>query len=433
MKKTLAILIALFATVAFAQTTVNQGQGSLTVTPWRTQGSNSPTAIPNQVVLPSYQRGAFGAVFVESETLEIHLQFPYAINPRLVTTTVANGGTVTATNNLATLQTTANIAGASQFQSNLAIKYSPGQGIITRFTAIFSTCVVNNVQEIGLGNTVDGFFFTCDPTTGTFGINRRRGGVDSFVAQSAWNGDRFNGAGGTVNPSGQTLAITNGNVYMIDFQWLGFGAIRFFAENPLTGEPILVHTIRYSNSNTLPSIFNPSLPLSARTVNTGNATNITLQTASMGAATQGPRNDVGLSNGFTNVKTGVTTADTNIFTLQNRATFNGATNRTRIRLTSVSVAVTAGASAKIVLNGTEGGAPVFTDISTTQSVAAVDVAGTTVTVGSLVFPLATSFDQVFNLETLNLRLNPGETFNFSCASETGTVTCRIGASWREEF
>jgi len=104
--------------------------------------------------------------------------------------------------------------------------------------------------------------------------------TETFIAQtnaaastdgvSTWNADKFDGT----STSGITLDPTKGNVYQIKYQWLGFGMIRFFVENPETGKFALVHKIKYANANTEPSIDDPSLPLLLEVINTANTTNL---------------------------------------------------------------------------------------------------------------------------------------------------------------
>lgn len=381
-----------------------------------------------RVSLPPTQRAAFGAVLTASEVIEIHLQFPYNINPRLVTTTLANGGTVTQSAGLAVVQSSTATNGSAMMESVKAIKYSPGQGIVVRFTGLFTPCVANSTQEIGVGNSTDGYFFGCNGAA--FGVNRRIGGVNNPIAQTAWNTDKMDGTG----PSKQVLDITKGNVYVIEYQWLGFGMIRFSVENSSTGELRIVHQIAYANLNTAPSTFNPTLPLHVAAINSGNATNLTVKTASMGVATEGPRNDFGINNAADSAKSAVST-QLNILSLQNKATYAGVTNRARIKLTSFSPAVSTATPTifRIIRNTTLGGAPSFVDFNTTQSIAATDTAGTTVTGGDLIYSTAIVTNQWIDMEFKDIHIEPGETFTFSATSTSGGVNVAVAVTWREEF
>jgi hypothetical protein len=389
-------------------------------------------AIPTRPIYNRSQVGAFGSLMTASETPEVFVSFPYTVNTRQLSIVTTNTGTVTQTGSLASMQTGTNSAGQASIQTKSAVRYTPGQGIIARFTAKFTACVASSTQEAGIGDSVDGFFFACNGNA--FSINRRQNGSNNYVAQASWNGDdKLNGAG----PSAVTLNIANGNVYIIQYQWLGFGAINFFIETP-NGDKALVHTIQYPNSTTTPSVFNGNLPLRINVVNSGNTTNLIVSTASMGIYTEGPRGAFGVNNAFTQSVSNITTTDQNMFTLRNNSTLNSVTNRTRIRLQSISIrnATTLDLVCKIILNGTEAGSPSFTDISTTTSIAATDVAGTTVSGGTLIniFSLANEVAIAFDLSPYNYRLDPGDTYNFTCATESGTTGVgRLGVSWLEEF
>lgn len=387
-------------------------------------------------VLPSGPVGAFGIPLVAIETPIPRLQvgFPYNINTTQVTPITANGGTVTQSNGKAVLQTSAANNGSAVLRSRFAARYTPGQGQAVKFTAIFTPGVANSQQEIGIGDLQDGFFFGY--VGATFGIIRRRGGVDTFIPQSQWNGT-FNGASSV--PTNFNPADGKGNVYNIRYQWLGFGAIYFFIEDQTSGLLFLVHTIRYASTSDVTSILNPSLPLWTRVVNTGNATNITLQTPSMGAYCEGPFNSDGARFATGNRKTGITT-ETNVFTVRNNVTvFGGAgtNNRGSLHLDFIANALTGNADSQVraVLNATLGGAPNFVDVDTNISIAAVDTAGTTVTGGRELFRLpSTGNAQAYQeIAAMELRLAPGDTVTFAASSFGAAIAANLGCGWNEEI
>jgi hypothetical protein len=70
-----------------------------------------------------------------------------------------------------------------------------------------------------------------------------------------------------------------------------------------------------------------------------------------------------------------------------------------------------------------------------QSIAAVDVAGTTVTGGTewRRGPSAGNFQLAEDLSTLEMRLNPGDTLTFAGTSFGAAVAPNLTASWREEL
>src|SRR3990172_2492594 len=361
--------------------------------------------------------GAFGQLVAQEETPIVTIDFPYNINTAYVTPTTANGGTVTQANSQAVLQTSAAANGSATLNSIIAARYLPGQGKI-----------------IGAGDDNDGYFFGYQGAT--FGLFRRQNGTDFFTAQADWNTDTFDGSGDAGNPSGALLDQTKGNVYQIKYQWLGYGAIRYYIEDNATGVVTQVHVIKYANLNIIPSVFNPSFQLHAQVINSGNTSNITLTTASMGLYSEGPVDVSGARFATGNRKTGIT-PETNIFTIQNKTSFQSKTNRGRIHFDSIGSSISGAADAqyRIVLNATLGGTPSFTDIAVNQSIAAVDVAGTTVT-GGIEWrrgPSAGNFQLSEDLSSLEMRINPGDTLMFAGTSFGAAVAPNLSASWREEL
>ncbi|OGB86089.1 hypothetical protein A3J41_01045 [candidate division TM6 bacterium RIFCSPHIGHO2_12_FULL_38_8] len=242
--------------------------------------SNGAGALPTFQTLP-LPLSVYGEILAVQPTAIIQLQFPYNINTDYVSTSVTGAGTVTSSTNFALLQTGASASSSATMLSRQRLHYQASQGCVTMYTALFTTGVANSTQKIGIGNAQDGFFFGFNGTT--FGILHRVNSVDTWIPQTSWNQDKFNGSGA----SGVTLDPTKGNIYKIQYQWFGFGAINFFIENPNTGALVLVHQIQYANANTATSLLNPALQLMAEVINTTNATNVTLKTPSFAGIIEG--------------------------------------------------------------------------------------------------------------------------------------------------
>lgn len=386
-------------------------------------------------VYPPGFRSAFGPLVVAQESSLVHVMFPYNLNTEIVTATTANGGSASQANSLAVLATGAAANGSALLETRDPAQYFPGQGLIARFTAVFTVGVAGAQQEIGLGSSVDGFFFGYSGAS--FGIIYRRASADTFIAQSAWNGaDRLDGQG----LSGATLDPARGNVYGVQIQYLGFGSIRFFVENPVSGFPLLVHTLAYPNANTVPSLTNPSLPLHARAFKTSGTSNVVLSSGSMGVSIEGaiPRNGT-VRGSLRNRKAGIGSTLTNVLTIRNNALFVAKTNRTRVRLLFLHVSVGGNRDAQIALvkNATLGGSPSFSDFDSNTSVVARDIAGTTVTGGREILSLVVDSDTSvpIDLSPYELRLNPGETLTCAAVnvSATGTIDPQVAVAWAEEF
>lgn len=103
-------------------------------------------------------------------------------------------------------------------------RYQPGKSLFVALTAVLGTYNSNIVRRIGYFDDDNGLFFQM--TDGmSVGIRSSTSGtaVDSVVSQSNWNKDKLDGTG----PSGLTLDFTKANLFVIDFQWLGVGRVRF--------------------------------------------------------------------------------------------------------------------------------------------------------------------------------------------------------------
>ena len=377
---------------------------------------------------------AFGDLPVSEFQPVAGWSFNYNVNPDIVVTSTVTG-TVTTANSMAVLATGAGANQSAQISTVRALRYTPGQGGVARFTAIFTDCAEDSYQEIGLGDTVDGFFFGCDDN-GQFGVMRRQNGTDFWTYQADWNQ-------GDSTPMDDLLDITKGNVYQIKYQWLGYGSIRFYIENPDSGDFEMVHNIKYANSHTVPSIFNPTLPIMARVANLTNTTSITMQTPSAIAGIDGKVNGPEPIHPFTLYrtqkagKTGITT-ETNIMTIRNNATFQSKTNRVRVRIEALSFFGEGTGSNTVTVQGiknaTLGGTPSYTEYSSNASVVSYDTAGTTVSGGDIVFSfeLGREIGYVENLEAFGIELAPGETLTISVESAS-TIAPDLALTWLELF
>lgn len=373
---------------------------------------------------------AFGNLATTTITPKIQLQFPYVLNTDNINTSLTGSGTVTQVAPFAIASTTAAINSSARLSSKASLHYRTGQGGLCLFTAIFTAGVANSAQEVGLGDDIHGFFFGYSGAT--FGINRRTLSVDNFIPQSSWNKDKMDGTG----PSGVTLDPTKGNVYKIQYQWLGFGAINFFIESQFTGKFVLVHQIQYANQNTDTSVRNPSMPVTFKASNTTNNTNIVVKVPSISAFVEGQTVDIGLINSINNRKTGVTT-ETNLLTIRSNATFGGLINRKFVKplFLSISNTSTADALFRVVLNATLGGSPTFTDISTGTSVVSYDVAGTTVTGGRLISSFYVNGNTQSQIDVTNIPfvLNNLDTLTISATSLGAGIIASTAINWSEEF
>jgi hypothetical protein len=310
------------------------------------------------------------------------------------------------------------------------LEYITATGGLLRFTSIFSTPQVGNVQLVGIGDDNNGYFIGYDDTT--FSILRRRAGVNNFVGQASFSEDPLNGTG----PSGMTLDPQKGNVYQIQYQRLGFGEIRFGIENPDTGRIFIFHKIKYANQNIDLSVLNPNFPFQAESTNTTNSSNIVLKVPSFGVFSEGlESHSMHLVHAANNTKTNVST-EANILTIRNNDTYVGKSNFIRVSPRIFSAASDGNKPVLINFykNATLGGSPSFADFNSNTSVIAIDTAGTTISDGIKVasFAIGKSDNFRFDVTTMNLVLAPGDTLTLSgTSSSSNDVSGSI--TWEERF
>lgn len=247
---------------------------------------------------------------------------------------------------------------------------------------------------------------------------------DSWTAQASWNGlDRFDGNGLT----GTSLNPTKLNVFQIDFQFLGAGLIRFFAEDPDDGEMHLLHSIRYSNANTRPSIDNPTLPLMLAVENTSNTSNLTLKTASMAAFVDGIRLNTGIKRAINGALVlGATAAETPIVSWRLKEVFQSKENRSKakVNLISASVDHVKPCAINFYANQTLTSAS-FSDISTATSSIEKDTSATASTGGVLLFSvyLGQTGNAIIDLkdDLTAAEFGPGNTITATLAPTSGNA------------
>ena len=406
--------------------------------------TNGENSLVVNVAEPS---AAFGELNTAENTPTCQVDFVYGINTTLVSNTVSNNATVTTSNGMAVLTTGAQVNSVAFLNTKNYVKYRPGQGSKSRFTALFTTGVAGSTQIAGLiGDGVDGACFGYNGTS--FGALYRHNSTNTWIPQSTWNYDTM--LGGTA--SGKILDPTKLNVYQVKFQYLGGGNLFYYVLNDLTGRWVLVHMVRNAGTLTTPIFRNPSMPVAFDARNTTNTSALTIKTASIGQFLEGPRDYLGPKGAIDASNTAIAiTTQTSIFSLRNATSFNGTTNYALTTLRQVSISandtgVTKGCvNLRLVKNPStsitnfvpysgstaDGGATITAGQSTVSS----NITPLVITGGQIIYTATVNIggSTTLDVTSMELVLYPGDIISFCAYSTTSGPVVGLSALWSEDI
>lgn len=340
-----------------------------------------------QTVVGGQAADAFGRLRIGNPVSLFGAQFQYTNQPLIFQNSVVGTGTVakTANESSLTLSTGGTASGASAVnQSKQYLRYEPGKSQQILMTGVLGVQKNNVRSRIGYFDANDGVYFEMDGGAGA-SVNVRSSvsgsPLNTTITQANWNFDTMDGTG----PSGITLDFSKAQIFAIDFQWLGEGRVRFgFFVN---GVLLICHQFYAANIISTPYMNTANLPVRAEITNTGTAASSTsMKQVCMAVVSEGGVDNpqsyhFTASNGVTSVS--VTTRRA-ILSIRPKATFGGITNRVVITPEEAKVLCSSGSCFwELVYNGALGGAPSFTSVDA-NSTAEFDVAGTTVTGGTVV-------------------------------------------------
>lgn len=407
-------------------------------------GVATPVNLSNPIPVSGFPLTAFGDLRTTELSPVFNASFEYTVdNTTLNVNTLVNGGTVTQAEAMAVMTTSTTTGSSALFQSKQHGKYRPGQGGLERFTALFTSSVSGTEQLIGLADEQGGSQafkngYIVGYLGSVFGFHRFVNDTVITVAQANWD-DPMDGTGA----SGMTLDQTKLNVFEIQFQYLGAGAITLLIEDDSTGEFVKAHTVLYANKNITPSVFNPNFHHTMWVDNGVTTSNMIVKSSSYGFFVEGKTDLINTHQPQfgtgSREKTSVTTA-VPIFTIRNKTIYVSKDNSIDIVLERFSASIEAGSPNNlgelfVIKNGTLGGSPSFSDINTANSVIEIDESATSISGGQTLFgaALAGKNDKESdNIIDLKIILNPGDTLSFVGAS-ANSATIDAATLWKELF
>lgn len=142
---------------------------------------------------------AFGELSVAEFTPLIQAHMAYLINSDIFLTDSVGTGVASYSRPFASLTTGASAGGEAEIQTRDYAKYATGQGLISRFTALFSDCstlTAGSTAYAGLIDEEEGWAFGCNGTA--FGILRRHSGAREIQTMTVT----------TKSTTGESLTVT---------------------------------------------------------------------------------------------------------------------------------------------------------------------------------------------------------------------------------
>jgi hypothetical protein len=373
-------------------------------------------------------QSAFGTLETAELTPVIQGDWVYGINTQIWSTPVTSGtgATVDTSSSRLRIQSGTASNGYAYITSRRPVRYRAGEGTMFRLTPIFTAGVADNIQLWGMGtiesNTpYDGYFFGYNGTS--FGICHYIRGTAAWTAQGSWNGDSL--------PF--TWDPTKGTPVMIKFPYLGYGNIFFYVQNPSNGAWVLVHTIRYANTVATTQLSNPTLSVLGFTLNSGNTTNMIMYSGSVGAFISGVRSTISNPKWSTATTLATVTTENCLINLRNCTTSFSSSAASGVAILRLKIGATIGGSPSYTtVNGTTANDGIT--ITSGNSISSFDIAGTTVSGGSLTYSVVVDNPNsgYFDFTDSELFVSPGETLTISGFS---TVSSTLGASinWSEDI
>lgn len=364
-----------------------------------------------------YNGTSFGVMHRHGGALEI----------RTITVTNASGSSATATITLNDAAYTAAVTSGSATLNahEIAGALAAGAaGALWHFQHIGSTIVCVSKTTGAKAGT---YSVAVDGGTLTGTVPRTKAGVaptEDWTPQADWNVDTAS----WYNP-------TKGNIFRLEYAYLGYGPLKFSMFDPAQRRFVLVHVVDWTGANTGTNFTNPSMRPGWVSASMGSTTNLTVYGASAAAYTQGKGNPV---TPFAASATATTvTTETQVLTVQVRREFGGTANNGVLapKLLSIATDGTKGAIFKLYRNPTVAGVTVHNYVDSSYSIAASDTAGTTVSGGRLVGTFVTgNTGQIIDLSANRLELVAGDELVITAAVVSGgSAEMTASLLWEEKI
>lgn len=160
----------------------------------------------------------FGSIHTENLTPIMQTDCVYGLNAGQSVSGSTLSGSVTDTDNVFSCSTGTTIYSQAFVQGRKRLRYRPGQGVVGRFTALYTTPVANSYQVVGFGHAESGIYFGYVGTS--FGILYVSTGIRETQTLTVTTG--ATGAGNltiTLNSVAFTVPVTGAsNIYRTAYE-----------------------------------------------------------------------------------------------------------------------------------------------------------------------------------------------------------------------
>lgn len=216
---------------------------------------------------------AFGRMRVSNPLTLFDSFHRYQDNSKFATSTSGTANTQYQTNQSVVDMNVGTTSGDKCYrESKRVFAYQPGKSLLIMNTFVMNEQKTNLRQRVGYFNTQNGIFFENDGTGNYLVLRTFTSGsvVETRVAQSDWNVDKFDGTGlssQTGHGGRGELDITKANIFWTDVEWLGVGDVR--CGFVVDGLMLPAHTFHNDNLNTTTYMTTAILPVRYEIENTG--------------------------------------------------------------------------------------------------------------------------------------------------------------------
>ena len=215
---------------------------------------------------------AFGRIRISDSLTLFDSQHRYQDNGKWAT---ANNGTSNTQHVLSESAVNMNVGTANNDyvyrETTRVFAYQPGKSLLIFNTFAMNEPKANLTQRLGYFGTDNGIFLENDGIENHLVLRSNTTGtiVETRVAQSDWNNDKFDGSGYSSNDKnhGDGLDVSKTNIFWTDVEWLGVGDVR--CGFVVSGKPVVAHVFHNDNLRTAPYMTTACLPLRYEIRNTG--------------------------------------------------------------------------------------------------------------------------------------------------------------------